>query len=385
MGWGGNLGIKKDTGKRAFTLVELLVVIAIIGMLVALLLPAVQAAREAARRMQCSNHFKQLGLALHNHHDTHQSFPAGMSHYHNFNQTGGGGATGDNNCPVNGPMVFLLPFIEQGQMFDAYTQLAKTAAQNVLWDVPPAERPWSAERISFLLCPSDGNNREVTTLSNINITCTNIYLSAGDGMWTFARRSNQEGNPNAHVGVRGFFQREVNKTFGNVSDGTSNTIALSEGKVPITRDTNVIAQGAVAHYQPHNLAGGTAHNAVAGLCVANGYHATDRTRVATPATGLWRGRMWMNGRAADAWFTTTIGPNSISCVANNSSHEWGTFSPSSYHTGGVQVLFVDGSVSFITNSIDTGNLNDPQVTSGRSPYGVWGAIGSINGGESLRP
>jgi prepilin-type processing-associated H-X9-DG protein len=93
--------------------------------------------------------------------------------------------------------------------------------------------------------------------------------------------------------------------------------------------------------------------------------------------------MWTNGRAADAWFTTTIGPNSISCVAENNSLSWGTFSPSSYHTGGVQVLRVDGSVTFVTDSVNTGDLNKPQASGGPSPYGVWGAMGSMNGGESV--
>ncbi|MCL2117614.1 MAG: DUF1559 domain-containing protein, partial [Planctomycetaceae bacterium] len=99
MGEGGNL--------QAFTLVELLVVIAIIGILIALLLPAVQAAREAARRMQCSNHLKQITLALHNYHDAHKTLPAGC---------GGPLLAWDMN--LLGTLWAILPFIEQGQRYE---------------------------------------------------------------------------------------------------------------------------------------------------------------------------------------------------------------------------------------------------------------------------
>ncbi|MCL2745051.1 MAG: DUF1559 domain-containing protein [Planctomycetaceae bacterium] len=362
----------------AFTLVELLVVIAIIGVLIALLLPAVQAAREAARRMQCSNNFKQLGLGLHNYHDANKCFPAGMAHYMQFDQN-----KGDVACPCNGPIVFLLPYIEKQAAFDQYTELARVArttyGRNVIWDIPAANREFYKEKIPSLLCPSDPNNKDITTATGSSRT--NVYLSAGDGMWTFARRPDQESNSNAFCGVRGFFAREVWKTMSYCVDGTSNTCALSEGKVPVTQGTSILAEGGVAGYQPHNLAGGTAHNAIAGMCITNGYHATDKTQVVAPINN-YRGLIWSNGRAAEAWFTTTIGPNSISCQAGAGSHSWGTYSPSSYHTGGVQVLFADGSMHFISNTVDTGNLNLGQVVEGKTNYGVWGAIGSMNGGES---
>ena len=109
---------ESSLGKKGFTLVELLVVIAIIGMLIALLLPAVQAAREAARRMQCSNHMKQWGLALHNHHDAHNKLPAGCSEFFYF-------------VPLVGVTVHLLPYMEQQTVYDtlqAYAQSDDAAA-----------------------------------------------------------------------------------------------------------------------------------------------------------------------------------------------------------------------------------------------------------------
>ena len=114
----------------------------------------------------------------------------------------------------------------------------------------------------------------------------------------------------------------------------------------------------------------------------NGY-AADRKTVRNPCKNLWRGRIWSNGRAADAWFTCTLPPNSVSCVAGSfNANEWGSFAPTSYHPGGVTVVRVDGSVAFVSDTVDTGNLSAAQVTSGASPYGVWGAMGSINGGET---
>lgn len=104
--------------RRAFTLVELLVVIAIIGILIALLLPAVQAAREAARRSQCINSLKQLALAMHNHESTYKKYPAGRE--------GCDGACAPVNGPATSAFVYILPFIEQNNLYDQYMAEAKT-------------------------------------------------------------------------------------------------------------------------------------------------------------------------------------------------------------------------------------------------------------------
>lgn len=363
---------------QGFTLVELLVVIAIIGILIGLLLPAVQAAREAARRMQCANNFKQLGLALLNYADANaDTFPAGSCYFLGFDQN-----IGTVHCPLNSGIVFLLPFCEQQGMYNEYVKWARDSDANPAltsnygapWDLAPANRNhWYGQPISGLLCPSDGSNRELTAVTGSS--CTNTYMCAGDGMWTFARRADQESTSRSNIGPRAFWQREVWKKMSAITDGTSNTISLSECVVPVTRDTAIVRQGAVASYQPHD------GEARPQLCLSNGYDA-DRTKVRNPCVHLWRGRIWSNGRAAEAWFTCTLPPNSVSCVAGSfNSHEWGSFAPTSYHSGGVNVLRVDGSVAFVSDTIDTGNLSAAQVTSGRSPYGVWGAMGSINGGE----
>ncbi|MCF0234593.1 MAG: DUF1559 domain-containing protein, partial [Thermoguttaceae bacterium] len=365
---------------RGFTLVELLVVIAIIGILIGLLLPAVQAAREAARRMQCTNNFKQLGLALHNYASANgDAFPAGSCYFLGFDQN-----IGTVNCPLNGGIVFLLPFMEQNSIYDAYVRWATdslkdrslTGGWGAPWDLSAANRAgWYDQKIGPLLCPSDSANNEVHP--TVGSSCTNIYYCAGDGMWTFARRADQEWTPRSNIGPRAFWQREVWKNLSAVTDGTSNTICLSECVVPVTQDTKLFRQGAVASYQPHD------GEARPQLCLNNAY-AADRVSAQNPCTWLWRGRIWSNGRAAEQWFTCTLPPNSASCVAGSfNSHEWGSFAPTSYHTGGVNALRVDGSVMFVSDTINTGDLSAAQVTTGQSPYGVWGALGSINGGETV--
>ena len=194
-------------------------------------------------------------------------------------------------------------------------------------------------------------------------------------MWTFARTHAQEGNnQRSNIGPRGFFQREVWKNMGSVSDGLSNTVTFSERLVHAQGSTDV--KRGVANYQPHD------GEARPGLCLTNAYDPTDRKKIVNPAY-LWSGHIWSNGRAADAWFNCALPPNSVSCVAGSFNvHEWGVFPPTSNHTGGVQVLLGDGSVHFVSDTVDTNNLNLPQVTSGASAWGVWGAMGSINGGES---
>ncbi|MDO5309701.1 MAG: DUF1559 domain-containing protein [Planctomycetia bacterium] len=364
--------------RRGFTLVELLVVIAIIGILIGLLLPAVQAAREAARRMQCTNNFKQLGLALMNYADVNaDTFPAGSCYFLGFDQNKGG-----VGCPLNGGIVFLLPYFERNDIYDTYTRFAResltdrslTRGYGAPWDLAQANRDyWYGQKISVLCCPSDGNAGLFESATGSS--ATNVYYCAGDGMWTFARRPDQEWTTRSSIGQRAFWQREVWKKMSAITDGTSNTISLSECVVPVTRSTNVVRQGAVASYQPHD------GEARPQLCLNNAY-AADRLTVKNPCTSLWRGRIWSNGRAADAWFTCTLPPNSVSCVAGSfNSNEWGSFAPTSYHAGGVNILRVDGSVAFASDTIDTGDLSAAQVTSGQSPYGVWGALGSINGGE----
>ena len=186
---------------RAFTLIELLVVIAIIAVLIALLLPAVQQAREAARRTQCRNNMHQMGLALHNYHDTHQCFPPGRTYC---------SATGDQR---HSWMTLILPFVDELALYNAYNF-------NV-WNEDPANSTVTQSRLDQYLCPSDGtinyafsgvhrficsNYRGNMGAAENDTYCQSLPLaSLGGVMWC-----------NSRVRMR------------DVRDGTSNTLAVGE-------------------------------------------------------------------------------------------------------------------------------------------------------------
>ncbi|MDR1959467.1 MAG: DUF1559 domain-containing protein [Planctomycetaceae bacterium] len=348
------------TVRPAFTLVELLVVIAIIGILIALLLPAVQAAREAARRMQCSNNFKQYALALHNYHDNHRSFPGlRCKIVSNAN---------NNEWTV---ITFLLPFMEQQTRYESIISYSGAAT----W-YPHTANPPIQGTIPTLRCPSDNNSKTPDS----DITKTSIVHSLGDAI-----------NDNGGMGISGIGTRSAFvvgwKEMSAVSDGTSNTIAASETKVTPGGDTRE--------------AGAASMNGISGLdtdprqCL-NYLDSNDRNFlkstytyawVGTSATtyssarGLWAYRFSPNCSA----FCTVLPPNTANC-ANGNYSGWGVYSASSRHTGGVNIALFDGSVQFTSdtiNCISSGITTPKQVTSGRSEFGVWGAMGSISGGESV--
>ena len=367
---------KAQLKSRGGTLVELLIVIATVGTFIAILMPTIQAAREDARRKTCANNFMQVVLALHNYLDVNGAFPAGSRHFKGFNQD-----EGTVRCSVNSPLPFLLPFIEQTVLYREYVDWATKAQEDpslthgygTPWDLAEENRRWLSQKVPIYLCPADGNSLETT--AETGSARTNVYFCAGDVMWNFALRYDQAADPRSRVMLRGPWAREKYRRIAKFSDGTSNTILLSEGVVPVTRETSIRSDGAVAAFEPYD------GEARPKLCLDNALEADGKT-VKNPCKNLWRGRIWTNGRAADAYFTCTLPPNSASCVAGGfNSNEWGSFAPTSYHPGGVNVAWCDGSVRFVPDTIDVGDLSKPQVTKGRSPYGVWGALGSISGGE----
>ena len=207
--------------KRAFTLVELLVVIAIIGILIALLLPAVQAAREAARRSQCTNNLKQLGLALHNYHDVHKSFPPAAIYL----GTGGPSSSfRDGNWAANW-VTIILPFFEQQALHDIYN-----------FELPsddPLNAPAVSTQLAALNCPSSdplpviaGDNDPASWNVSSNYAKGNYAINCG------GRYAQENGAPNGwdNRAVRAPFTfRPTNVTaIRDCLDGTSNSIYLSE-------------------------------------------------------------------------------------------------------------------------------------------------------------
>ncbi|MBX3412502.1 MAG: DUF1559 domain-containing protein [Pirellulales bacterium] len=252
--------------RRGFTLVELLVVIAIIGILIALLLPAVQAARQAAWKAQCTNNMKQLGVALHNYHSQLNSFPSGLSIGLAPLRTIATG--GDANATINfNAYASLLPFIEAGTITTTYDK------NRNWWDQPPLQtsptvipNPTYGAVIPSIICPANGNkdnpasdpfiDQGLNSLgTTFGVTLANYlgpqpwrfgvadYLfckGAGDG-WCATPGRIEAGNSNAVSPLsRGMFDISLPRNFGvagtdfackisMITDGTSNTIAMGEG------------------------------------------------------------------------------------------------------------------------------------------------------------
>jgi prepilin-type N-terminal cleavage/methylation domain-containing protein/prepilin-type processing-associated H-X9-DG protein len=305
---------------RGFTLIELLVVIAIIGIMIALLLPAVQQVREAARRSQCVNNLKQIGLGLHNYYDTCQVFPFGQ------------GGTGDAYSAISQ----MLPQIEQAPL-----------ASRINFSLPftdPANDEARLTELPVLRCPSDLRNPMPATGGAVN-----YMANKGNGVvWGLAT------GPNAGLPApNGVFFRQSAIRFADIVDGTSNTASFCE-RILADGSNGIVSPIADVFFHPG--APTTADQAVQ-MC-----DAIDIDNLAFQFP-LFMGAPWINGQ--HTYLHTNV-PNSRSC---------GFFSvlrasmpPSSRHLGGVNLGLCDGSVRFISNSID---------------LGTWRALGSRDGREVL--
>jgi prepilin-type N-terminal cleavage/methylation domain-containing protein/prepilin-type processing-associated H-X9-DG protein len=334
----------KSPTRRGFTLIELLVVIAIIAVLIALLVPAVQKVREAAARAQCQNNLKQIGLALHGFHDVYKKFPIGQ-----YNDDNG----------QWGWMCFILPYVEQGPLYNALTN---SASQDRMF-IPPGMGGGS-NGTGFPSAPNidgihgasaygrcDVNNNIQTNGVGVPTVVINLFLCPSDILPNTGRngyaKSNYVGNMGntSQWGATSFgcggvygnknngallFANENNNTYvanmAAITDGTSNTVFVGEA----TASTNVTPANANSSTQFPIWAGGNG----GGCNGTSGVVSTLRV-VDGPAYPL--------GGGADQAF-------------------------GSQHTGGANFLFGDGSIRFVTKGVDVN---------------VYSAIGSRNGGEAL--
>lgn len=325
--------VARYSGRNAFTLVELLVVIAIIGVLVALLLPAVQQAREAARRMQCNNNLKQIGIALHNYHDTYQSFPPSA-------------IWGPGKPPYTAPYhhtwnVMILPFVEQQGLYDAINKDLPIWGQTL----PMTGETVVSQELKHLRCPSDGATEGPDDTHGIAITNYpgsegyHWHPTAAVGNWA---PWNALGDPYIQEGdMAGLFAVTKTRSFKSITDGTSQTIVVAEADAG-------------------GFSGGPSNTSGTGARRFAGNRVFRSALVMTPLHGWGANETGENTVGPDGgeqangqWFR--LGPHSFTptyITAWGINTEWpGT---SSFHPGGIQALYGDGSVSFLAETVDYG-------------------------------
>jgi hypothetical protein len=372
-------------------------VIAIIGILVGLLLPAVQAAREAARRMSCSNNLRQVGLGVHNYHSTYNVMPPGSGGTNSGLApvvppiSGGPAIQPDNNNRLNCLLVGILPFIEQQPLWEKISSpflhsngTLTFAGMGPSANFPSADySPWGVQ-VNTYLCPSHPPGT-----SNVGFGHTSYAQNIGDCL-----QQNTTDLGTSPTTKRGMFIKHRRVTQGQVVrhevlsfkdciDGLANTALIIEFCFSTGRNEilgNVIDSPTV------NFNGATT---APSACKAFADPNRPAFLKVPPSSGTFRdnrrGSLWIEGRGDFAGVATILPPNSPSCIANQSALN----SAASYHRGGCQIVMGDGATRFITENVESGNLNATPATftgntnGGRpSPYGVWGAVGSRDGGEN---
>jgi prepilin-type N-terminal cleavage/methylation domain-containing protein len=328
--------------RRGFTLVELLVVIAIIGILVALLLPAVQAAREAARRINCQNNLKQLGLAVHNYENALGCFPPSSVVF--------GGAT---NQPWSGQSL-LLPYVEAGSIQGQINYSVGYHHPDNQANFPPSGV--ATIRVPVLMCASEINDRVRLNASGVPEHYPLNYAMNVGMYLVFDPASRRDGG-----GAFGPNQRHTPASF---IDGLSNTLGLVEVKAFNPRFHDVTSMPATPPPSPEAVSGG--YTGGGAWSPTNGH------------------TEWVCGRAIHTGFTTTFTPNTrVPHVAGgvtydidvSSSREgrnttditYGIITARSYHPNIVNAVLMDGSVRSISSNID---------------LATWRALGTRAGGEA---
>lgn len=418
--------------RNAFTLLELLVVIGVIGILVGLLLPAVQAAREAARRMSCSNNFRQVALGVTQYHDAFDVLPPhGTGTFNDAND-----ALTTNQFRLSF-LVSITPFVDQSPMWEAITGEVEGDPPGLDWNAgavegdgsgmilddedfytmndftgsdeyePPRHRyppmgpapsvqsyaPWEFEVATFR-CPSDpGMGMPSMGRTNYAACLGDAIEGMDEGMWRYENSKwSPSGKEQMRVTGRGMFVPRMITTYRDVKDGLSSTIMLGEICTDLgdrdIRTTPSINNG---------WSGGTPAGVLDDVTACRPQ--IDRNRLSfwsmgatVPAmgTGHGRGFRWADSIGLMTGCNTILPPNAELCFGGGASTT-GTLTFSSRHPGGTHAAMGDGAIKFITDSIDCGSLEGTVTRNGTgslapdspSVFGIWGASGTRDQSELI--
>lgn len=330
---------KKSRKQRGFTLIELLVVIAIIAILIGLLLPAVQQAREAARRTQCKNNLKQLGLGLHNYHDVHNAFP--QASY--LDKSALPNTSHPSLNSQWGWSVMILPYIEQAPMYNSLLVGPNTFEQAAN---DPVRLKMLTTPLPAFICPSDpeaGVNRNRPFLAKSGGGLCNGMALPQDTQFAKSNYMGCNGNDDND----GVFDSGSNRRVGlrDITDGTSNTILVGErGSKRYVKQT--VPQG--------------------------------------PWAGVWAGQELTCTGVTNVW--CLVGKTEYQMNSGKHRDPSGSTTATdqpliafgSHHTGGAQFLLADGSSRFISENIEWND--DP---TGTKDFGIYHNLGSIQDGRVI--
>ncbi len=333
------MNTSRNEAARGFTLVELLVVIAIIALLVALLIPGVQSAREAARRIQCQNNMKQLGIALQAYHTSMGAFPPAIT------TQGGSSPVAHTGNVWPGWTILVLPYLEQQNLFDAFDPSQPVNATDNLGP--------RSTRVSVMSCPSEPNASEACSRAGggwargnygANIGMLNPSDTLQNGSTRDLWRPTQRGVMGANESL----------TFAQIRDGTSNTMLVLElrsGLAPVDiRGTWAMGQCGASSVCSY---GNNVQPAIPGpnICVPLADDQNEGETVVNIAIGEDRAKR--------------------ECMFLDSSPNWQSF-PRSSHVGGIVVGFADGSVHYIGDYIESGSVTcGPRDACNVNQYRTW--------------
>ncbi len=308
--------------RHAFTLVELLVVITIIGILIALLLPAVQAAREAARRMQCTNNLHQLGIGVQNYLNTHRVFP--------MNRTG-------QTMQNWSALAMIAAYVEQANMYNRLNfrlDPYQTTTGAGTTSNPGVNQEVAQTVVDAFLCPSDPGG----VINADKLAPTSYLFNVGSGT---VNNGSISVSSTTGLGPDGIAYQGSAVRMAEITDGTSNTLAIGESTRGLGANQVAFVSNLKQHVRKTSVFNGGCVN-------------PDRTNAS-----IWygdRGEMWISGSYPNAAMTFFYSPNSTSPDCINGMSTSARMGPRSYHPGGANVLFCDGHVTFLADTLEQATM-----------------------------